>query len=54
MLRDSFCRRSALRRPLMHIPHIGIALQDILGLTEEQEVEIVATLSDTLERSRKM
>ena len=37
-----------------YIPHIGIALQDILGLSKKQEAEIVDTLTDTLARSRKM
>jgi hypothetical protein len=29
-------------------------LQEILGLSEAEEQDIVATLTDTLERSRKM
>ncbi len=37
-----------------YIPHIGIALQEILGLSGKQEERIVATLTDTLRRSRKM
>ena len=37
-----------------YIPHIGIALQEILGLTESQETEVVATLTETLRRSRRM
>jgi len=37
-----------------YIPHIGIALQEILGLSEREEKKIVDTLTDTLERSRKM
>jgi len=36
-----------------YIPHIGIALREILGLTAKQELEIVSVLTDTLERSRK-
>ena len=36
-----------------YIPHIGIALREILGLTAKQESEIVSVLTDTLERSRK-
>jgi DNA topoisomerase-6 subunit B len=35
-----------------YIPHIGIALREILGLTEKAEGELVATLKDVLERSR--
>jgi DNA topoisomerase-6 subunit B len=37
-----------------YIPHIGIALKDILDLTDRQEKKVVNTLTDTLERSRKM
>jgi DNA topoisomerase-6 subunit B len=37
-----------------YIPHIGIALQEILGLTEVQEKRVVSTLTGTLERSRRM
>jgi DNA topoisomerase-6 subunit B len=37
-----------------YIPHIGIALKEILGLSEGQEKKVVETLTDTLERSRKM
>jgi DNA topoisomerase-6 subunit B len=36
-----------------YIPHIGIALQEILGFGEREEQKIVSTLKDTLERSRK-
>jgi DNA topoisomerase-6 subunit B len=35
-----------------YIPHIGIALREILGLTEKAEKELVVTLKDVLERSR--
>ena len=35
------------------IPHIGIALREILALSEKQEGKVVATLRDTLERSRE-
>jgi DNA topoisomerase-6 subunit B len=37
-----------------YIPHIGIALREILGLTQQQEAKVVAVLTDTLERSRKI
>ncbi|MEE8522654.1 MAG: DNA topoisomerase VI subunit B [Thermoanaerobaculia bacterium] len=37
-----------------YIPHIGIALREILDLTQKQEEKIVAVLTDTLERSRKL
>jgi DNA topoisomerase-6 subunit B len=36
-----------------YIPHIGIALQEILGLSDGERDRTVATLTDTLERSRK-
>jgi len=35
-----------------YIPHIGIALREILGFSEKVESDLVATLKDTLERSR--
>lgn len=35
------------------IPHIGIALREILALSEKQESKVVATLRNTLERSRE-
>jgi DNA topoisomerase-6 subunit B len=35
------------------IPHIGIALKDILALSDKQEGRVVSTLRDTLERSRE-
>lgn len=36
-----------------YIPAIGEALREILGLSEAKEKKVVATLTDTLERSRK-
>jgi DNA topoisomerase-6 subunit B len=35
-----------------YIPHIGIALREILSLSEKEEQKVVSTLKDTLERSR--
>ena len=35
-----------------YIPHIGIALREILGLSKAEEEKIVTTLTDTLEKSR--
>jgi DNA topoisomerase-6 subunit B len=35
-----------------YIPHIGLALREILGLTEKAEKDVVRTLKDVLERSR--
>jgi len=37
-----------------YIPHIGIALKEILSLSDRQETKVVRTLTDTLTRSRKM
>lgn len=37
-----------------YIPHIGVALKDILDLTQTQERKVVETLRGTLERSRKL
>ncbi|MBK7974874.1 MAG: DNA topoisomerase VI subunit B [Deltaproteobacteria bacterium] len=37
-----------------YIPHIGIALQEILGLTDEDRKKTVDVLSDTLARSRQL
>jgi DNA topoisomerase-6 subunit B len=36
-----------------YIPHIGIALQDILGISEREEQKVVSKLKESLERSRK-
>jgi DNA topoisomerase-6 subunit B len=49
--RDADRKRAYIEK---YIPHIGIALQDILSLSKKQEVEVVETLTDTLARSRKM
>ena len=35
------------------IPHIGVALKEILALSEKQEGLVVSTLRNTLERSRE-
>jgi DNA topoisomerase-6 subunit B len=43
-------KRSYIER---YIPHIGIALREILDLSERREKQIVTTLRETLERSRK-
>ncbi len=37
-----------------YIPHIGIALQEILALSDRERDKTVETLTDVLERSRKM
>jgi DNA topoisomerase-6 subunit B len=35
------------------IPHIGIALKEILGFSDKEEQKVVTVLRDTLERSRE-
>ncbi|HEU4403433.1 MAG TPA: DNA topoisomerase VI subunit B [Candidatus Polarisedimenticolia bacterium] len=35
-----------------YIPHIGIALREILGLSKAEEEKVVRTLTETLEKSR--
>ncbi|MFQ5701888.1 MAG: DNA topoisomerase VI subunit B [Acidobacteriota bacterium] len=37
-----------------YIPHIGIALREILGFSARDEARVVATLKETLEKSRKL
>ena len=37
-----------------YIPHIGIALREILGFSAKDEVKVVETLKETLQRSRAM
>jgi DNA topoisomerase-6 subunit B len=37
-----------------YIPHIGIALREILGFSEKAENDLVVTLKDVLERSRSL
>jgi DNA topoisomerase-6 subunit B len=46
---DEGKKRSYIQR---YIPHIGIALQQILKLSEKDKDKTVATLTDVLERSR--
>ena len=36
-----------------YIPHIGIALQEILSFSEKEEKQVVNKLKNTLERSKK-
>ncbi len=48
--RDEDRKRAYIQK---YIPHIGIALQEILALSERDEKKIVDTLTGTLERSRK-
>ena len=47
---DAEKKRSYIEK---YIPHIGIALQEILGIDDKRKAKVCATLKDTLERSRK-
>jgi DNA topoisomerase-6 subunit B len=49
-LKAEFDKRSHIEK---YIPHIGIALQDILDLTDKERDKTVDTLEDVLHRSRK-
>ena len=46
---DEFKKKSYIKK---YIPHIGIALREILDLNEKQELKIINNLTDILERSR--
>ena len=46
---DAEKKRSYIEK---YIPHIGIALREILGFSAKEEAKVVDTLKDTLERSR--
>ena len=46
---DAEKKRSYIEK---YIPHIGIALQEILDISDKQRDKVCATLKDTLERSR--
>jgi len=35
-----------------YLPHVGIGLQEILGITDEQREEVVETLRDSMETKR--
>jgi DNA topoisomerase VI subunit B len=49
--KDALKKQSYIQK---YIPHIGDALRDILALGENDREEIITTLTDTLERSRKL
>lgn len=49
-LKREFEKRSYIEK---YIPHIGIALQEILEITDKQRDETVETLEDVLHKSRK-
>ncbi|HEU4333028.1 MAG TPA: DNA topoisomerase VI subunit B, partial [Candidatus Eisenbacteria bacterium] len=46
---DAEKKRSYIEK---YIPHIGIALQEILDISDKERDKVCATLKDTLERSR--
>lgn len=48
--KDALKKQSYIQK---YIPHIGIALQEILDLDDSEKEKIIATLTDTMERSRK-
>ena len=48
---DAEKKRSYIEK---YIPHIGIALQEILSISDKEKDKVCATLKDTLERSRKL
>lgn len=48
---DEFKKRSYIEK---YIPHIGLALQEILALSDKERDKTVATLTDTLNKSRKL
>ena len=49
-LRAEFDKRGYIEK---YIPHIGIALQEILDLSNAERDKTVATLDDVLQKSRK-
>ncbi len=49
-IKREFEKRSYIEK---YIPHIGIALQEILDLPDRERDEVVATLEDVLHKSRK-
>ena len=46
---DEFKKKSYIKK---YIPHIGIALKEILNLNDKQEQKVIDNLTDILERSR--
>ena len=49
--KDALKKQSYIQK---YIPHIGEALQEILAISDAEKEEIITTLTDTLERSRKL
>jgi len=50
-LKHEYDKRSHIGK---YLPHVGIALQEILGLTDAQRDRSVARLDDVLQRTRKL
>jgi DNA topoisomerase-6 subunit B len=50
-VQDELKKRSYIET---YLPHIGIALQEILGLTDRQRDTTVSNLKEVLEKSRKL
>ncbi|PYQ10437.1 MAG: DNA topoisomerase VI subunit B [Acidobacteria bacterium] len=50
-MEDAEKKKSFIRA---YIPHIGIALKEILDLSDKEESKVVEVLTDTLERTRKI
>ena len=50
-MEDAEKKKSFIRA---YIPHIGIALKEILDLSDKEESRVVEVLTDTLERTRKI
>ncbi len=49
--KDALKKQSYIQK---YIPHIGEALQEILAISDTEKEEVITTLTDTLERSRKL
>ncbi len=49
--KDALKKQSYIQK---YIPHIGDALQSILAISDAERSEVIVTLTDTLERSRKL
>ncbi len=48
---DELKKRSYIEK---YIPHVAIALQEILGFDDKERDRTVSTLTDVLEKSRKL
>ena len=50
-VQDELKKRSYIEK---YLPHIGIALQEILSLSDKQRDVTIVNLKDVLEKSRKL